>query len=472
MRDTWYALSWMLMLPLTIMSAHVGVVLWIWVAMLSPSELLYGALAGVPFNKIVAIATVITLIISRDKKDYYVDGLLALVIAFGILATVSWLTGIVPNDDATSLYQKLLKELVLVFAIAAITVTRPRIHQTLLIIVLSIGFFSVREGLIFALTAGGHKIQGSGSFGDNNGMAAAVLMIVPILYYLNQYSALKAVRFGLMAGLVLSIICVIGTYSRGGFVGLVVLGLFLAKNSRNKVTTLTMLILGAGLVYTLAPATWFDRLNTINSVGDDGSFMGRVVAWKISLLIALDHPLTGGGPHAVHRLFVWETYRPFLHLVDFVKTPPADTLPHAAHSIWFEILGDLGFTGLAVFVSILATSFWYCRSIVRMTRGHPSLVWASDLARMLQISLVVYVVTGSALSLGYYELLYIIVALLSRLRRTVRQILSAAEPSVVAVRSGPIRAPVPRPAMAEFANPARSFDDPATAATLRRPQPW
>lgn len=472
MRDAWYALSWMLMLPLTIMSAHVGVMLWIWVAMLSPSELLYGVMAGVPFNKIVAIVTVITLIISRDKKDYYVDILTALVITFGIMATVSWLTGLVQNDDTTSLYQKLIKELVLVFAITAITVTRPRIHQTLLIIVLSIGFFSVREGLIFALTAGGHKVQGSGSFGDNNGMAAAVLMIVPILYYLYQYSALKVVRLGLMAALVLSIICVIGTYSRGGFVGLVVLGLFLAKNSRNKVATLAMLVLGAGLVYALAPAAWFDRLHTINSVGDDGSFMGRVVAWKISLLIAMDHPLTGGGPHAVQRFLVWDMYRPFLYLVDFVTTPLADTLPHAAHSIWFEILGDLGFTGLAVFVSILATSFWYCRSIVRMTRNQPSLAWASDLARMLQISLAVYVVTGSALSLGYYELLYIIVALLSRLRRTVRQSLAAAKPSVVAARSGPVRAAAPRPAMAGLPSPARSFDDPAMASTHRRPQPW
>jgi len=72
----------------------------------------------------------------------------------------------------------------------------------------------------------------------------------------------------------------------------------------------------------------------------------------------------------------------------------------------------------------LVLAFWKCRSIARMTRGPPSLAWAGDLARMLQISLAVYVTTGSALSLGYFEMYYIIVALLSRISRTVQQTLA------------------------------------------------
>ncbi len=409
---------------MTVMSAHVGVLLWIWVALMSPGEVLYGAMAGVPFNKIVAITTVISLPFNMEKKEFYIDKLAALMLMFAGAATISWLTAIVPSPDSDLLYQKLIKEIVLFFAITSVMLTRHRIHLVLIVIVLSIGFFSVKEGLIFALTAGGHIILGSGAIGDNNALATAMLMTIPILYYLYRYSELRLVRLCFMAALVLSVIATVGTYSRGGFVGMLVVGLFMVKNSRRKISTLFFLGLACMLVYGLAPASWFDRLHTINSATDDGSFMGRVVAWKMSVLVALDHPLTGGGPHSIHRLLVWETYRPLLYRLDFITTPPADTLPHAAHSIWFEILGDLGFPGLLLFLAILASAFWKCRSIARMTRGQPSLIWAADLARMLQISLAVYAVTGSALSLGYFEMYYIIVALLSRLGRTVQQTLT------------------------------------------------
>lgn len=441
----------MLLLPMTVMSAHVGVLLWIWVALMSPGEVLYGPMAGVPFNRIVAITTIASVPFSKEKNELYIDKLSVLLLLFVTLATISWLTAIVPGVDTDLLYEKLLKEAVLFFAITSVMITRHRIHLTLIIIVLSIGFFSVKEGLIFALTAGGHKILGSGAIGDNNALATAMLMTVPILYYLYRYSQLRAVRLCFGAALILSVVATIGTYSRGGSVGMLVVGLFMVKNSRQKLGAVLLLILAAALVYALAPEAWFERLNTINAASDDGSFMGRVVAWKMSVLVALENPLTGGGPHSIHHLLVWETYRPMLPRLDFIATPPADTLPHAAHSIWFEILGDLGFSGLLFFVAILAMAFWKCRSIARISRDQPSLAWAADLARMLQISLAVYAVTGSALSLGYFEMYYIILALLSRLGRTVEQ--SLAEQARLAGAATPNLMPglAPHPAFARNA---------------------
>lgn len=157
MRDAWFALTWMLLLPMTVMSAHVGVLLWIWVALMSPGEVLYGAMAGVPFNRVVAITTMISLPFNMEKKEFYLDKLSILILLFTISATISWLTALVPGADTDALYQKLVKELVLFFAITSVMITRHRIHLVLIIITLSIGFFSVKEGLIFALTAGGHQ---------------------------------------------------------------------------------------------------------------------------------------------------------------------------------------------------------------------------------------------------------------------------------------------------------------------------
>ncbi len=430
MRDLLFAGVWMALLPLSLMSAHVGVLLWVWVALLSPNELLYGFLGGVPFNKIVALSTFVTMLVSREKKAFYLDATLVLLLCLAGTATISWSTGLVSGPDVDDLYQKLIKEVVLAFIITGVMTTRHRVDLLVFTVVASLAFLAVKEGLISILTAGGHKILGSGSIGDNNALATALLMVIPLAIYLARYSAVRAVRTGWLVVAGLSVVTVVMTFSRGGFMGMLLLGAFYIKNSRNKLASLGLVALAGVLIYALAPDSWFDRLNTIKEAGDDGSFMGRVVAWKISWLIAMDHPLFGGGPHAVQYLQVWDTYKPLLPSLDFIATPPPDDTPHAAHSIYFELLGDIGFVGLGIFLACVGVAIRNCRWIIRQARNQPSLTWAADLARLSQISLVVYLVTGAALSMGYFELLYIMVAMVSRCRRIVEESLAAGRVAV------------------------------------------
>ena len=425
MRDLMFAGVWLALLPVSFISAYTGVLLWVWVALLSPNDLLTGFLSGVPFNKIVAITTCGMFVAGREKKDPYLDTTLVFLALFVLSATVSWQLSILPTELGTDLYLKLLKSVILGFMITAVMTTRHRMHLLVLTITVALGFLAVKEGLISLLMAGGHKILGSGSVGDNNSLAAALLMIVPLLFYLSRYSAVRFVRFGLLAVLGLALVTIVMTFSRGGFIGLVVLAGFMVKNSRYRgATALVVAALGV-VTYLLAPGSWFERLDTISAIDNDGSFMGRVVAWKISWLIAMDHPFFGGGMHAVQNLLVWSTYRPFLPSLDFIATPPADLSPHAAHSIYFEVLGDTGFLGLFFYLGAIASALYNCRWIYRETRGHADLVWAADLSRMVQISIVIYLVTGAALSMGYFELIYIVLAVTSRCRRTVALDLAA-----------------------------------------------
>lgn len=447
MRDAMFALVFMALLPLSLMSAHAGVLVWVWIALLSPGELLYGFMAGVPFNKLVAVTTLGLVLVSREKKDTYFDATSLMLILLAAAATVSWAGSIVSTPDGTDLYLKLIKEIVLAFVIMAVMTTRHRIHLLVLVVAISFGFLAVKEGLIFVLTAGGHKVIGTGSVGDNNSLATALLMTVPLLYYLAQHSAVRLVRVGMLTVMGLAIVTVIATFSRGGFVGLLLLGGFAVKNSRNKGGSLALVLLAGVLTYFLAPESWFSRIDSINNTATDGSFMGRVIAWKISWLIAMDNPFFGGGPHAVQRWAVWNSYTPLLYLLDFIKTPELDGIPHAAHSTYFELIGDLGFVGFAVFISLLGIAFWNCSKLRRMSRGHPSLTWANDLGRMMQITLVIYAVTTAALSMAYFELFYIVVALLSRACRTVQ--LSLKAESALPGAASSVRPPTSaRPALA------------------------
>jgi len=443
MRDIGFALIFAALLPAAMISASMGVLVWVWTALLSPNELLYGFLAAVPMNRIVAVVTILVIVSTQERKGAYLDAMIVLLLLFALTATGSWATSIVSTDDGDAIFQKVLKEITLAVAITAVMATRHRLHLLVLTVCAGFSFIGVKEGLIFLLTAGGHKVEGMLSVGDNNSLATALLMVVPLMFYASRYSAVRLVRIGLLTAMGLCLVTVVATYSRGGFVGLLVLGAFMVKNSRSRFGSLVLVLLGCALIWSLAPDSWFERLNTLKEAGDDNSFLGRVNAWKISVLVALDHPLLGGGLHAIQRYAVWTSYRPGAGLLDFIPTPPVEEGARAAHSSYFEVLGDLGFTGLMLFLTILGVAFWQCRSIHRMARSHPSLAWAADLGRMMQISLVVYIVTTAALSMAYFEFLYVLLALISRTRRTVQQVIAAELGQTGTRRAG---APPPRTA--------------------------
>ena len=73
----------------------------------------------------------------------------------------------------------------------------------------------------------------------------------------------------------------------------------------------------------------------------------------------------------------------------------------AAHSIYFEVLGDHGFVGLALYLLILAAAWFNTFTVLRLTRGRPDLDWANRLARTLQVSMIGFLIGGAALSMAY-----------------------------------------------------------------------
>ena len=104
----------------------------------------------------------------------------------------------------------------------------------------------------------------------------------------------------------------------------------------------------------------------------------------------------------------------------FIETPPL-TGPLAAHSIYFETLGDLGFPGFLLFLAMLSVGYRNTRLIRRLARDDPALQWAGDLASLLGISLIIYMVNGAMLSAAYSSLLYIMLTTISLLRRHVEE---------------------------------------------------
>jgi probable O-glycosylation ligase (exosortase A-associated) len=341
---------------------------------------------------------------------------------YGVLVTISYLAS-VENAAGDLQYDKFWKELVLMVLITGLMYTRHRLHQVLLVVSIALGFYMAKEGLIFLATAGGHNVEGSSSMGDNNGLALAILMTIPLLLWVASNTGDRWIRLGMYITAAMGAVTVIATYSRGGFVGMIALGLMLLKGNKYKVRSIIGIAIAAYVLSQLMPQDYVERINTIKEASDDQSFMTRLVAWKVNLLLALDHPFLGGGPYASLALPNWFAY--VAEQSTWLFESPIIYRTYVAHSIYFQVLGDTGFVGLFLFMSMIATALVMTIRTQRRARKRPDLAWAVGLARAIQISIVVYLVCGAALSNVYFELLYIVLAVTSRTHRTVVEMTAA-----------------------------------------------
>jgi probable O-glycosylation ligase (exosortase A-associated) len=417
MRDLVFMAFFAAYLPVVVRFPHVGAMLWAWLSFCSPDEYLFGFMTDLPLSKIVAVITLAALAMQRDGRRPYVDGILAMMIAFVAVGLVSALLSLTPLPINWELFGKVAKIVILCLVVSVVVITRQRMQGMVLAIALGLAFNGVDEGLKVLATAGGHHVLGVSTMGDNNSFAVAMLMCMPLLLYLFNTSVHPLTRFALMSGEVLCGIAVIGTYSRGGFLGLLTFALGLIALNRNKIRNLIGVAAAGVVLLQFAPAAWFERINTIGQAQVDSSFTDRITAWKVSLLIALDRPFFGGGFHAVQDTNVYLKYGKDLARVDFMTSAPLREAGMAAHSIYFEVLGDLGFTGLLLFLGMLALAIQSCSTIRRRARGHQDMAWMVELASMLRLSLIVYMVAGAALSFAYFEGAYVLAALLSVTRR-------------------------------------------------------
>jgi probable O-glycosylation ligase (exosortase A-associated) len=157
--------------------------------------------------------------------------------------------------------------------------------------------------------------------------------------------------------------------------------------------------------YYLMPQTFFDRIGTIQNVSSDGSFQGRVSAWHVAFGYATDHFPFGAGFYGPQLRAIFNSYVP-------------NEEAHAAHSIYFQVLGEHGFIGLAIYLAIVAVSLIICAKIASKRSGLPP--QSQKLGSMIQISLIAFCVGGAALSMAYYDLFIVLICLLPQLHSQMR----------------------------------------------------
>jgi putative inorganic carbon (HCO3(-)) transporter len=276
------------------------------------------------------------------REPFVLDGVRGVaLVCFGLwtLASGGWSI----NPEATETHAIEILKLVAIYLTMVNVVTTPR----------RLAAFAVVMVLASTVTSGhvidwhhrgedlieGFRARWVGVYADPNHMAMDLGLVVPLAaaVVLHKKNPLW-VRVLCALAIPLAVTAVVYSYSRGGFIGLIVamtVWIFLHRGRRFS-TLLVGGALAAGLLL-FAPKSFWDRNETLTSFHEDASAMGRVHAWEVAAGMSLDHPVRGVGAGGFR--YAWPLY----------ARPEARTA-YVAHNVYLDVVGELGFVGLLLFL--------------------------------------------------------------------------------------------------------------------------
>lgn len=290
----------------------------------------------------------------RDKSmklritilDYFV-------VLFGIVLLYSFITSYTPGSSMLSLLIH-IAFIIFYFILVNTIKTRQQLYVLAALLVLSTTVTSL-YGLYQLKTVGvtseawvdttlfeDIKTRVGSTFENPNVLGEYLVLIIPVaiaMLWGQKRWISKLATLGLTA---IMIGCLVYTYSRGAYVGLMLaLALFAVLRDRRFVV---LCVIGLLMLPFVLPASVINRFASIGNLNDTSSFY-RISVWLGSLRLAQDYWLSGIG----------------LGLEPFKLIYPKYSLnaayAHHSHNIYIQLMIETGIAGLLMFFGIIAVYY-------------------------------------------------------------------------------------------------------------------
>ena len=409
MRDIVITLLLFGSVPFILRRPAFGVFMWVWVSVMSPHRLAWGFAYDMPFAQVIAIATLVGIFFSKESHHLPVTPVTAVLFLLIVWMNVTTLFALEPAS-ALKMWEKVMKTMFMVFVSMFVLRSKQHVQILVWIVTLSVAFYGVKGGLFTIRGDGMERVYGPGDsfIEENNSLALALIMTIPMLRYLHLQVTKRWLRWGLLASMVLCGFSALGSYSRGALFGIAGMLSLLWLKSRSKVITALALalIVPTGIVF--MPEKWEVRMWSIQDFEEDSSAMGRINSWRMAVNLANDRPFVGGG---------FDVNEPDV----FARYSPEATYSRSAHSIYFQMLGEHGYVGLLLYLLLWRLVWRDASWIIKEARSRQGWQWASDLSRMIQVGLAGFAVGGAFLNLAYYDVPYFLLVAIVLTRALLEQ---------------------------------------------------
>ncbi len=361
--------------------------------------------------------------------------LLALLIYCGLTTSVADFP-----EEAMAKWSWAWKAMVFAIFLPLTLRTRLRIEAVALVMVLSASTIIIIGGIKTAFGGGGYgtlRLLVNDNTGLNEGsiLSCVAVAIIPLILWLVKHGTVfpNDWRVKLFAG-ALAFACLlipIGTQARTGLLCIAVLGVMALRSVKRRF----LYVAGAGALALVAvpflPASYTQRMNTIENHAGDQSASTRVAVWEWTLEYVKDHPFGGGFDAFRGNTLRIETRESggFSNNQSVEVTQIQDK-GRAYHSSYFEMLGEQGYIGLGLWLWLMASGLWQMERLRRRwkDRTGPGEQWQAPLANALQQALVIYLVGSLFVGIAFQPFVFMLIGLQCGLWTYLRRIDSPNQP--------------------------------------------
>ncbi|HEY2132868.1 MAG TPA: putative O-glycosylation ligase, exosortase A system-associated [Acetobacteraceae bacterium] len=410
LRSLWLLFLYVSFLGLSVPAPFIATLGYVWVDAFGPQNVAYVLLNQMPVAMIMGAVAVGSYFALDRRSPPPLSAEWMLMIAMVVWVNLTMIWAQVPGA-AWEKWDWAFKTLAFASFIPLVIRSRVQIEAFAQIYVFSLAANFVPFGVKTLISGGGYGanlglLQGNSGLAEGGLLSTVCLMAVPLALHLSRFGQLiprmKLTPLAYWAVAGLAVATAIGTYERSALIGLVALVVYMWLRSRHKFGFGIVAVIVACLVIYSTSSAWNARISTIGNFEQENSAYIRILVWRWTLEFTASHPLGGG----------FQTY-----LVDHIEVPGTQSSPptiqfgRAFHSVYFEMLGEQGYPGLAMFLLLTVLVFLKLRRITKRARGDPQLEWAADLADALQSGLAVFMTCGAFVGIAFQPAYWYFVAM-------------------------------------------------------------
>lgn len=396
------------------------VLAYIYVDTVSPQRLSYFLLNSIPLSMIVAALAMGGWLIA-DRKDNLRptvrQGLMLLLILYAGITTRSADFPV----DALEKWDWAWKAVAFAIFLPLTLRSKLRIEAVVLFLTLSAATIIIVGGIKTVLSGGGYGqlnllVDNNSGLYEGSTISTIAIGLIPLILWLARFGTIFPPDWrtkAFAAGLVFSCLLIpIGTETRTGLVCIAVLAVLMLRDVKRRFLYMGVIAFLGLAAIPFLPSSFTDRMQTIQGYQGDESASTRIAVWNWTLGFVQERPFGGGfGAYRQNRLQVTVTNAQVSGDVAVVSAETVADQGRAWHSAYFEMLGEQGWPGLALFLLLhLAGLIRMERLRRRYRRATGDDAWIAPLATALQHFQIVYLVGAVFIAIAFQPFVFMVLA--------------------------------------------------------------
>lgn len=409
-------------LVLGIRRPFLWVLLYVYIDILAPQRIGYSIIASLPVS-LIAFAAAFGGWLALDRKQgarfTIRQGLM-----LALLVYCWWTTrnADFPAEAATK-WDWVWKALLFAIFLPLTLTTRARIEGLALMLVLAIATIVIGTGMKTVLGGGGYEnlkffVNDNSGIYESSTLATVAIGLIPMIWWFVRHGTVFRPHWAVTAfAAALTFACLlvpIGTEARTGLLCIAALGVLMLRYTRHRL----LFIAGAGVLGLTAlpflPQSYYERMATITAPGGDESASTRVAVWQWTLDYVDEKPFGGGfDAYRGNRFSYVMPVKEVAGNTTTVEYKEVVDEGRAFHSSVFEMLGEQGWPGLAIWLALHGLGLWQMERIQRRWRGRDDEAerWIAPFAAALQMGAVIYLVGALFQGIAYQPVMLMLVGL-------------------------------------------------------------